>query len=87
MIPHMYIGMINKIKGEFAGTYLKTPILQMKDGKTYEGWDEVAPALLSIVNRMTFVSVQAAQASEGPPSTASRRRRPHRRRRAPKRGY
>lgn len=51
--------MLKKIEGEFSKTYLKNPILQKEDKTTYEGWAAVAPALLEIVNSMTFVNVQA----------------------------
>jgi len=50
--------LVKKIEGDFSKTYLRNPVLRKTGGKTYEGWNQVAPALWDIVNSQAYVNVQ-----------------------------
>ncbi len=47
------------VADKFANTYLRNPRLRTEDGSKYSGWTQVLPALKAIVDKSTYIDVQA----------------------------
>ncbi len=47
------------VEKEFANTYLRNPRLKNEEGTRFGGWDEVLAELKKIVEKSTYVDVQA----------------------------